>query len=71
MTTEAQFEKTINFIQSGIASGARLVTGGKQVGNTGRFIQPTIFADVTNEMSIARDEIFGPVMCVMKFSGQL
>jgi betaine-aldehyde dehydrogenase len=51
----------------GKAEGARLVLGGKALPRPGWFIEPTIFADVTDEMSIARDEIFGPVMSVLGF----
>lgn len=55
----------MKYIKSGIDSGATLVTGG--LSTDGRFVQPTIFTDVTQDMAIARDEIFGPVMCVLKF----
>ena len=44
-----------------------LNTGGKRVGAKGYFVEPTIFSDVTDEMAIAKEEIFGPVMSIMKF----
>ena len=66
----AQFEKIQNLIQVGIDEGARLVAGG--VGrpdglNRGYFCRPTVFADVNNDMTIAREEIFGPVLSIIPF----
>ncbi|MGJ8605628.1 MAG: aldehyde dehydrogenase family protein [Marivita sp.] len=66
----AQWHKIQDLIQKGIDEGARLVTGG--VGrpeglNKGFYVRPTVFADVTNDMTIAREEIFGPVLSIMKF----
>jgi betaine-aldehyde dehydrogenase len=69
MVTEAQMEKVLAYIDIGISEGARLVTGGKRAkGKNGFYIEPTVFADVTDDMRIAREEIFGPVMCVLSFS---
>lgn len=62
-----QFEKVLNYIDIGRKEGARLLTGGKRVGKKGFFIEPTVFADVTDDMTIAREEIFGPVMTILKF----
>jgi aldehyde dehydrogenase (NAD+) len=64
---KGQFDKILNYIEIGKKEGARLLTGGKRVGNKGYFIEPTVFADVTDDMTIAREEIFGPVMCILKF----
>jgi aldehyde dehydrogenase (NAD+) len=64
---EAQFDKILKYIDYGKKDGARMVTGGKRVGDRGYFIEPTLFAGVTDDMRIARDEIFGPVMSVLKF----
>ncbi|TGZ74088.1 hypothetical protein CRM22_001133 [Opisthorchis felineus] len=64
---EVQFNKIMSYIESGKKQGARLVTGGCRLGNKGYFIQPTVFADVTDEMSIAKEEIFGPVQSILKF----
>ncbi|KAH0549409.1 aldehyde dehydrogenase family 1 member A3-like [Cotesia glomerata] len=61
------FDRALRFIEIGKKEGAKLVTGGERVGNKGFFIQPTIFADVTDEMTIAREEIFGPVQSILKF----
>ncbi|PKA64525.1 Aldehyde dehydrogenase family 2 member C4 [Apostasia shenzhenica] len=62
-----QFEKVLRYIEHGKNEGATLITGGKPTGDKGYFIEPTIFADVKDDMSIAKDEIFGPVMSLMKF----
>lgn len=64
---QAQFDKILHYIALGKEQGATLMTGGKRCGLKGMFVEPTIFADVKDEMSIAEDEIFGPVMSVMKF----
>jgi aldehyde dehydrogenase (NAD+) len=64
---QTQFEKVLGYIEKGKAEGARCVTGGGRFGKKGYFIQPTVFADVTDKMTIAVEEIFGPVMQVMKF----
>ncbi len=63
----AQFDKILSYIEKGKSGGARVVTGGERHGDKGFFIQPTIFADVRDDMAIARDEIFGPVLSVIKF----
>jgi aldehyde dehydrogenase (NAD+) len=70
VVNRSQFEKIQKYIQSGIDEGARLVCGGlgRPEGLThGFFIKPTIFADVTPNMTIAREEIFGPVLVVMAY----
>ena len=51
----------------GKKEGAKCVTGGSRVGNKGYFIEPTLFDDVQDDMAIAKDEIFGPVLAVFKF----
>ena len=67
MVSERQREIVEGFIAKGIEEGARLVHGGNRVDRPGFFLEPTVFADVTDEMTIARDEIFGPVMSVLTF----
>jgi aldehyde dehydrogenase (NAD+) len=57
----------MSYIESGKKEGARLVLGGKRVGTKGFFIEPTIFADLKDEMTIAKEEIFGPVMGIFKY----
>jgi aldehyde dehydrogenase (NAD+) len=62
-----QFHKVMSYIDSGRREGAELLTGGKQAGDRGFFIEPTVFANVQDDMQIAREEIFGPVMSIIKF----
>ncbi len=64
---QAQFDKVMGYIESGRGEGAKLVCGGERVGDRGYFIQPTVFADVQDNMTIAKEEIFGPVMSVIPF----
>ncbi len=64
---QAQFDKIMSYIDKGHAEGANCVVGGKRFGERGYFIEPTIFDGVTDDMSIAQDEIFGPVMSVLKY----
>lgn len=73
VVSELQYNKIQNLIQKGIDEGARLVAGGlgRPDGlNRGYYVKPTVFADVTNDMTIAREEIFGPVLSVMKFDSE-
>ena len=71
LISAAQGEKVMGYIAAGQAEGARLVTGGTRAEipgcEGGFFIRPTVFADVTDDMTIAREEIFGPVMAVLAF----
>jgi aldehyde dehydrogenase (NAD+) len=62
-----QYNKVMGYIERGKKEGARLMCGGGSVGDRGYFIQPTVFADVNDDMAIAREEIFGPVMSIIKF----
>lgn len=63
----AQFQKVMNYIELGKQEGAQLLCGGNRVGDRGYFVEPTVFADVQDRMKIAQDEIFGPVMSILKF----
>jgi aldehyde dehydrogenase (NAD+) len=70
VVSQAQFDKVQGLIQKGIDEGARLVAGGPgrpEGFNRGYFVRPTVFADVTNQMTIAREEIFGPVLSIIPF----
>jgi aldehyde dehydrogenase (NAD+) len=67
LISRAQFDKVLGYIESGKQDGARLVAGGNRVGDRGFFVEQTVFADVTDDMKIAREEIFGPVMSILKF----
>ncbi|XP_003744529.1 aldehyde dehydrogenase, mitochondrial [Galendromus occidentalis] len=64
---ETQMNKILELIDSGKKDGAKLLTGGVRAGSKGYFVQPTVFGDVTDNMRIAREEIFGPVMQILKF----
>jgi aldehyde dehydrogenase (NAD+) len=65
---QSQFDRIMGYIESGRTEGATLACGGERVGNRGYFIRPTVFADVQDDMTIAREEIFGPVMSVIAFN---
>ncbi len=70
VVSQAQFNKIQDLIQKGIDEGARLVAGGlgrPEGFNRGYFVRPTVFADVSNDMTIAREEIFGPVLSIIPF----
>ncbi len=67
MVSERQMTIVQGYIAKGIEEGARLVTGGKRLNRNGFYLEPTVFADVTDDMTIAREEIFGPVMAVLDF----
>jgi aldehyde dehydrogenase (NAD+) len=70
VVSKAQFDKIQRLIESGIAEGATLVTGGSgrpEGLSRGYYVRPTIFADVRNDMTIAREEIFGPVLCILPY----
>ena len=67
--SESQMSKILGYIESGKAEGARLVTGGNRIDRPGFFVEPTLFADCTRDMKIVKEEIFGPVISVIKFKG--
>ena len=69
---EAQMNRVMSYIEKGKAEGATLTTGGERVSpvENGLFVQPTVFEDVNNQMSIAQDEIFGPVLSVIRFKDE-
>lgn len=72
LSSENQFNKVQNLIQKGISEGAGLVCGGPgrpEGFDRGFFVKPTIFRDVSNEMTIAKEEIFGPVLAMIPYSG--
>ncbi|EAQ04278.1 betaine aldehyde dehydrogenase [Pseudooceanicola batsensis HTCC2597] len=70
MVSEAQMNIVLGYIDKGRTEGARLVTGGRRVDREGFYLEPTVFADVTDAMTIAREEIFGPVMSVLDFDDE-
>jgi aldehyde dehydrogenase (NAD+) len=62
-----QFDKVMGYIEVGMREGAQMLCGGNRVGDKGFFIEPTVFTDVRDDMKIAQEEIFGPVMSIIKF----
>ena len=73
VVSKQQWEKIQDLIQTGIDEGARLVAGGPGLPegvNRGYFVRPTVFADVSNDMTIAKQEIFGPVLSIMPFDSE-
>jgi aldehyde dehydrogenase (NAD+) len=73
LVSERQFERVSSYLDDGRAAGARVAGGGNRLTDgelaKGHFIAPTVFADVRDEMRIAQEEIFGPVVCVLPFDG--
>lgn len=67
LVSKEQFEQVLNYIKIGKEEGAKLVAGGEKAFDKGYFVQPTVFADVEDDMRIAREEIFGPVVAVFRF----
>jgi betaine-aldehyde dehydrogenase len=74
MVSKAQMKIALNYVEIGTLEGARLLTGGQRVSPAdapdGFFVSPAVFTDVTDDMRIAREEIFGPVMSVLKFTSE-
>jgi phenylacetaldehyde dehydrogenase len=67
LVSDEQFARVRGYIDSGRQEGAEIVTGGRQVGNEGYFVAPTVIANTTPEMKVVREEIFGPVVCAQPF----
>jgi len=63
-----QFDKVMGYIEKGKSEGAKCVAGGERHGSKGFFVQPTVFSDVTDDMTIAKEEIFGPVSSIIRFT---
>jgi betaine-aldehyde dehydrogenase len=74
LSSQAQFDKTMRYIALGLEEGARLLHGGKRPADPalakGFFVEPTVFADVTDDMRIAREEIFGPVVSILRWTDE-
>jgi aldehyde dehydrogenase (NAD+) len=65
--SQEQFNRIMGYIDAGQTEGAKMLTGGKRIGDKGYFIEPTVFDNVNDNMKIAKEEIFGPVMNILKF----
>jgi len=74
LSSRAQFDKTMSYIRLGVEGGARIAYGGKRPADPklarGHFVEPTVFADVTDDMRIAREEIFGPVVSILRWTDE-
>lgn len=70
LVSAKQRDRVLGYIESGIAQGARLAFGGKTVGDKGYFLQPTVFADADQSMKIVQEEIFGPVVSIIRFKDE-
>uniref|UniRef100_A0A060T678 Aldehyde dehydrogenase 5, mitochondrial n=1 Tax=Blastobotrys adeninivorans TaxID=409370 RepID=A0A060T678_BLAAD len=66
-TSKLQLDRVMSYIQHGKQEGAKVLTGGNRVDRKGYYVEPTIFADVTEDMKIVKEEIFGPVVTITKF----
>ena len=70
LVSDRQMQIVQGFIAQGISEGARLVCGGRRLERPGYYLAPTVFADVSDQMTIAREEIFGPVLSVLDFDDE-
>jgi aldehyde dehydrogenase (NAD+) len=72
IATQSEYDKILTYIDSGKQSSAKLVAGGgtRKINGKGLFIEPTVFANATNDLKISREEIFGPVVPVIPFDGE-
>jgi phenylacetaldehyde dehydrogenase len=68
VVSEEQRKRVLGYIESGRSEGAKVVTGGGAPSRTGYFVEPTVLTDTTRDMKVVREEIFGPVLCAMKFA---
>ncbi|WP_136246240.1 aldehyde dehydrogenase family protein [Mycobacterium intracellulare] len=67
LISQEQFDKVTAYLREGLADGARALTGGRRWGDTGYFVEPTVFVDVQPQFSVVREEIFGPVVAALPF----
>ena len=70
LVSEEHLDRVLGYVQKGSQEGAHLAFGGKRLGDKGYFVEPAIFANVSNSMTIAREEIFGPVASVIPFEDE-
>ncbi|XP_042242389.1 aldehyde dehydrogenase, mitochondrial-like isoform X2 [Homarus americanus] len=68
LVSQTQMERVLGYIEKGKSEGAKLECGGARLGSEGYFVSPTVFSNVTDDMTIAKEEIFGPVQVILKFS---
>jgi phenylacetaldehyde dehydrogenase len=65
LVSRGQFDRVLNYIEGGLQDGAEVVTGGRQIGDSGFFMEPTVLAQTSRNMKVVQEEIFGPVICAM------
>ena len=70
IVSEIQMKRVLDYVDIGVTEGASLVAGGTRIGDRGYFVEPTVFANVDHEMRISQEEIFGPVLSVIRFSDE-
>ncbi|GMA47123.1 aldehyde dehydrogenase family protein [Tetragenococcus muriaticus] len=70
MVSKEQMDTVLEYIQKGVDEGANVLVGGNRLNRKGYFVEPTVFTDVTNDMTIAQEEIFGPVLVVITYDTQ-
>ena len=70
MVSDAQRDRAVNMVRNAVQSGAKLVVGGHVLNQPGAFMEPTVLTDVTPDMEIANEEVFGPVLSIMKFTDE-
>jgi phenylacetaldehyde dehydrogenase len=70
LVSQEQLERVTGFLDSGFAAGAEAVVGGKRIGDSGYFVEPTVLIKTTPDMQIIREEIFGPVVAAIPFSDE-
>jgi aldehyde dehydrogenase (NAD+) len=70
LISQEQFDKVTAYLREGLADGARALTGGRRWGDTGYFVEPTVFVDVQPQFSVVREEIFGPVVAALPFKAE-
>jgi len=68
LVSQIQFDRVMGYIESGRAEGADIVAGGERSGDEGYFVQPTILGNTNRDMTVVREEIFGPVVCVQRYN---
>lgn len=70
LVSQEQLDRVTGYLAAGKADGARVLVGGERVGDTGYYVQPTVFVDASPDMSIVREEIFGPVAVALRFTDE-
>ena len=70
LSSQGQLSRVVRYLNQGVAAGARLLTGGTRKEGTGYFVEPAVFTDVNTDMTIVREEIFGPVAAIARFSDE-